>query len=91
VNGSGLESDPLTDAPNETAFRKTLIGVALAALSSSALAQSAAENPTTPPPAHEKQAPGVEAHLKTFDTLDFDVFSNQKWTGSMRAVPRTSS
>jgi predicted ester cyclase len=25
------------------------------------------------------QAPGVEAHLKVFDTLDFDVFSNQKW------------
>ena len=21
----------------------------------------------------------ADAHLKTFDTLDFDVFSNQKW------------
>ena len=44
-----------------------------------AFAQSPAEHPTTPPPPHEKQAPGVEAHLKTFDVLDFDVFSNQKW------------
>jgi predicted ester cyclase len=42
-------------------------------------AQSTAENPTTPPPKHERQAPKVERHLKTFDTLDFDVFSNQKW------------
>ncbi len=33
----------------------------------------------TPPPAPERQAPGVETHLKVFDILDFDVFSNQKW------------
>src|SRR4030095_4429970 len=26
-----------------------------------------------------EQAPEVEKNLKTFDTLDFDVFSNQKW------------
>jgi SnoaL-like polyketide cyclase len=48
-------------------------------LSLSAQAQSLAENPPTPPPRHERQAPRVERHLKTFDTLDFDVFSNQKW------------
>jgi len=29
--------------------------------------------------AFKKQAYGVEEHLKTFDELDFDVFSNQKW------------
>ena len=38
-----------------------------------------AENPETPAPAPEVQAPDVEAKLKTFDNLDFDVFSNQKW------------
>ncbi len=27
----------------------------------------------------KKTADLVEAHLKTFDDLDFDVFSNQKW------------
>ncbi|BDT69538.1 hypothetical protein os1_37290 [Comamonadaceae bacterium OS-1] len=54
-----------------------LAGLAFAALSASA--QTPAENPTTPPPAHEHQAPSVEKKLKTFDTLDFDVFSNQKW------------
>ena len=43
------------------------------------LAQSVVEQPKFPPPAHEKQAPAVEKNLKTFDTLDFDVFSNQKW------------
>src|SRR3989475_1789219 len=42
-------------------------------------AQSAWENPPTSPPAHEKQDPAVEKNLKVFDTLDFDVFSNQKW------------
>jgi hypothetical protein len=42
-------------------------------------AQSAWENPPTPPPQHEKQNPAVEKNLKLFDTLDFDVFSNQKW------------
>ncbi|WP_367847869.1 ester cyclase [Rhodoferax sp. WC2427] len=54
-----------------------LAGLAFAALNASA--QTPAENPTTPPPAHERQAPSVEKKLKTFDTLDFDVFSNQKW------------
>jgi predicted ester cyclase len=43
------------------------------------LAQSVVENPKYPPPPHEQQAPEVERNLKTFDTLDFDVFSNQKW------------
>jgi predicted ester cyclase len=37
------------------------------------------ENPVTPAPAPEVQAPAVEKNLKVFDTLDFDVFSNQKW------------
>ena len=42
-------------------------------------AQSMIENPPTPAPPHEKQDPAVEKNLKVFDTLDFDVFSNQKW------------
>jgi SnoaL-like polyketide cyclase len=53
--------------------------VLLAGLSPAANAQSLAENPATPPPPHEKQVPAVEKNLKVFDTLDFDVFSNQKW------------
>lgn len=53
---------------------------ALGVMSTTAvLAQSAAENPTTPAPKAEHQAPKVERNLKVFDTLDFDVFSNQKW------------
>lgn len=60
-------------------FNQTLIAVSLAFTATFALATTPAENPTTPPPPHEKQAPGVEKHLRTFDTLDFDVFSNQKW------------
>ena len=42
-------------------------------------AQSPWEKPQAPPPPHERQAPAVEKNLKLFDTLDFDVFSNQKW------------
>jgi predicted ester cyclase len=42
-------------------------------------AQSLAEHPPTPAPKHERQTPQVERLLKKFDTLDFDVFSNQKW------------
>ena len=49
---------------------------ALLALAGPAFAQSSAEHPTTPPPAPERQAPAVERNLKTFDVLDFDVFSN---------------
>ncbi len=45
----------------------------------SANAQSMIDNPPTPAPMHEKQDPAVEKNLKVFDTLDFDVFSNQKW------------
>jgi hypothetical protein len=51
----------------------------MASLGVSAIAQSQIENPPTPPPPHERQAPSVEKNLKIFDTLDFDVFSNQKW------------
>jgi len=43
------------------------------------LAQEQFENPKFPPPPHERQQPQVERKLKIFDTLDFDVFSNQKW------------
>src|ERR1700740_3081492 len=56
------------------------IGVLAAAmLAVSAFAATPAENPETPPPPREKQAPAVEKNLHTFDILDFDVFSNQKW------------
>jgi hypothetical protein len=48
-------------------------------LSAAVPAQTPAENPTTPAPKAERQAPAVERHLEVFDTLDFDVFSNQKW------------
>ena len=48
-------------------------------LATSAHAASPWENPATPPPKPEVQAPDVEANLKVFDTLDFDVFTNQKW------------
>jgi hypothetical protein len=57
----------------------SLIGaVILSAASVHALAQSW-QNPPNPAPAPEKQAPSVERNLAVFDTLDFDVFSNQKW------------
>ena len=62
---------------------RTLRTALVASLAASALglafAQTPAENPATPAPKHEKQAPKVERKLKVFDTLDFDVFSNQKW------------
>jgi predicted ester cyclase len=64
-------------------IRSTIAIAAIATLSAlasvGAAAQSTAEHPTTPAPKHERQAPKVERNLKVFDTLDFDVFSNQKW------------
>lgn len=59
-------------------FKSTL---ALAFVSTLGMAQAdtLAENPSTPAPKHEKQSPKVERNLRVFDTLDFDVFSNQKW------------
>jgi len=48
-------------------------------LTTAAFADSSWVKPATPAPAHEVQAPEVEKNLKVFDTLDFDVFSNQKW------------
>ncbi len=58
--------------------------LATAALSVSAMAftvhaQTLAESPPTPPSPYEHQAPAVEKRLKVFDTLDFEVFSNQQW------------
>jgi len=63
-------------------FALSTVFIALAATgfaATVALAESPWQNPITPPPAPEVQAPEVEQHLKVFDTLDFDVFSNQKW------------
>jgi SnoaL-like polyketide cyclase len=53
--------------------------LALGISSMASFAQSTAEKAETPPPPHERQSPAVEKKLKTFDTLDFDVFSSQKW------------
>ena len=41
--------------------------------------QAVVLKPNFPPPAPERQHPAVERNLKTFDVLDFDVFSNQRW------------
>lgn len=60
-------------------FRNTLIAALATAAFGLVSAQSLAEKPSTPAPKHEKQAPKVERNLKVFDTLDFDVFSSQKW------------
>ena len=60
-------------------IRNILAAAAMAATTLGAYADTLAENPATPAPKHERQAPGVERHLRNFDTLDFDVFSNQKW------------
>ena len=63
--------------PNHT---QLFAALAISALTSTgAGAQSPWVKPTNPPPQHEVQAPDVEKHLKTFDVLDFDVFSGQKW------------
>ncbi|PXW99358.1 SnoaL-like polyketide cyclase [Sphaerotilus hippei] len=61
-----------------TTLATALIAVAAFA-ASIAQAATPAENPPTPAPKHERQSPQVEKHLKKFDTLDFDVFSHQKW------------
>jgi hypothetical protein len=59
--------------------RNILAAAAIAATTVGAYADTLAENPPTPAPKHERQAPAVERNLRTFDTLDLDVFSNQKW------------
>jgi len=64
---------------NSNPMRFLLTLAATALVSFSVHAGTLAENPETPPPPHEQQAPVVEKNLKIFDTLDFDVFSNQKW------------
>lgn len=61
------------------------LGTALAIMQTSACAphsvasgsaKVSAPAPTAPP----HRAPGVAAHLVTFDDLDFNVFTNQKWS-----------
>jgi hypothetical protein len=61
-------------------WRCAPIVLALAmAMGPPAAAQSTWQHPATPPPHPERQPAAVEKKLKVFDTLDFDVFSNQKW------------
>ncbi|MHB0962731.1 MAG: ester cyclase [Gemmatimonadaceae bacterium] len=61
--------------------RLALFGAVISTLafSAPAAAQSPAEHPGHPAPAHERQPKSVERNLKTFDILDFEVFSNQRW------------
>src|SRR6202035_667313 len=56
--------------------RVSLVAFAILTTASLVVAQWST---STPPPTHQKQAPAVEKSLEIFDTLDFDVFSNQKW------------
>ena len=70
-----------------TDYRHPSLGMTVAALAiaialpASAFAQNqeVVLHPKYAPPARQKQAPAVERNLRTFDVLDFDVFSNQKW------------
>lgn len=64
---------------NARTTRMTTLAAVLGFASVTAFAQATAENPTTLPPRPERQAPSVEKNLKTFDVLDFDIFSNQAW------------
>jgi hypothetical protein len=57
----------------------TLMVIPLGADYQVVFAQDQFEHPKFPPLPHERQQPAVERNLKTFDLLDFDVFSNQKW------------
>jgi hypothetical protein len=56
-----------------------IFATAFAVTAARAAGAQAAPPAFTPPPAPQQQTPAVEAHLHTFDVLDFDVFSNQKW------------
>lgn len=60
-------------------LKSSAIAFVAALAATAASAQSIWENPETPAPPPEKQAPSVERHLQTFDTLDFDIYSNQQW------------
>jgi len=62
-----------------TLARISMAAFIVTAFAARASDQSPVEHPMYPAPAHEKQASAVEKNLKVFDTLDFDVFSNQKW------------
>ena len=64
--------------PSRTGFVALVAALAITT-SAQAQNQAIALKPQFPPPAAGKQAKDVEARLKTFDVLDFDVFSNQKW------------
>jgi hypothetical protein len=60
-------------------YRAAVIAALASASFTLVSAQTLAEKSPTPAPKPETQAPKVEKNLKVFDTLDFDVFSNQKW------------
>lgn len=57
---------------SDKSLRLLLVGLAVTAFAGTAAAQSDLERYKTA----ERIA---NAHLRTFDTLDFDVFTNQKW------------
>ncbi len=56
-----------------------LLAALVAPSAADAQNQDVVLRPKFPPPVPQRQARAVEKNLKTFDVLDFDVFSNQKW------------
>lgn len=56
-----------------------IAGTIMTSAAAQAQTQAVVLKPQSPPPTHERQAPAVEKNLKTFDALDFDVFSSQQW------------
>lgn len=57
------------------------LSLAAAVVACNQPSDSASSSPTPPSAASAPQTPDamVEQHLKTFDTLDFEIFSNQRW------------
>jgi hypothetical protein len=70
-----MRNSAITRVLTVAVVASTVLGFA----NQSALAQASAERPQYPPPPPERQARAVEEHLRTFDVLDFEVFSGQQW------------
>jgi hypothetical protein len=62
-----------------SAQRTLALAITLLAATGAGFALYSLAEGMNPPPPPEQQSPAVERNLRVFDTLDFEVFSNQQW------------
>jgi len=77
MNDHGIDRRNLADNRRPSARRLALAALPIALMTALAVGCEASDDAALT--AYQEEELATQKHLETFDTLDFDVFTNQKW------------